>query len=147
MSINKIIIKNAIIITSLIGGFFFLSKMVGLAENPYLRFLNLVFVLFGIYLSIKENIFKNKEAQYIVNLGVGVKTAVLAVFLSVIGFLIYTKFIAPNFISVMDDSFLIGGDSSLAEIVFTLLLEGMATSFIGSFIIMQFYKNHNKKEI
>lgn len=147
MSTNKIIIKNALIISLLIGGFFFLTKLFGLEENPYLRFLNLGFVLFGIYLAIKESVYKNKESKYTTNLGIGIRTSVLAVFLSIISVVIYIQFINPDFLTVMNNSFLIGGDLSLAEIIITLLIEGMASSFIGSFIMMQFYKNPKKLEV
>lgn len=147
MSTNKIIIKNALIISLLIGGFFFLTKLFGLEENPYLRFLNLGFVLFGIYLAIKESVYKNKESKYTTNLGIGIRTSVLAIFLSIISVVIYIQFINPDFLTVMNNSFLIGGDLSLAEIIITLLIEGMASSFIGSFIMMQFYKNPKKLEV
>ena len=147
MSLDKIIIKNAIMIALLIGGFFLISKLVGLEENPYLRFLNLVFVFFGIFMAIKESIHKNGETKYITNLGVGIKTSALAVILSIIGVIIYIQFISPEFLDVMNKSFLIGGNLSLAEIIITLVIEGMASSIIGSFIVMQFYKNHTKKDI
>ncbi|MDX6747143.1 hypothetical protein SHK09_10105 [Polaribacter sp. PL03] len=144
MSTDKIIIKNALLITLLIGGFFLLCKLFGLDENPYLRFLNLAFVLFGIHLAIKESVFKNKETKYTTNLGIGIRTSALAVLLSIIGVVVYIQFINPDFLNVMNNSFLIGGDLSLPEIIITLVIEGMASSFIGSFIMMQFYKNHNK---
>ncbi|WP_439128069.1 hypothetical protein [Polaribacter sp.] len=144
MSTDKIIIKNALITTFLIGGFFLLCNAIGLGENPYLRFLNLAFVLIGIYLAIKESVIKNNETLYTTNLGIGIRTSVLAVALSIIGVIIYIQFINPSFIDVMNSSFLIGGNLSLAEIVITLVIEGMASSFIGSFIIMQFYKKPEK---
>ena len=146
MSTDKIIIKNALIITALIGGFFLLCNAIGLGENPYLRFLNLAFVLAGIYLAIKESVEKNNETLYTTNLGIGIRTSVLAVILSIIGVIVYVQFINPDFINVMNNSFLIGGNLSLAEIVITLVIEGMASSFIGSFIIMQFYKKPEKIE-
>ncbi|QTE22895.1 DUF4199 family protein [Polaribacter cellanae] len=145
MSSSKIIIKHALLITLLIGGFFFTCKLLGLEENPYLRFLNLLFVLIGIKQAIKTNIFENKETNYSANLGIGIQTSVAAVILSIIGIVVYVKFINPQFLTVMNNSFLIGGDLSLAEIVLTLLIEGMASSVIGAFIIMQFYKNYDKK--
>ena len=147
MTTDKIIIKNALLITFLIGGFFLLCKLVGLEENPYLRFLNLAFVLFGIYLAIKESVYKNNETKYTTNLGIGIRTSVIAVILSIIGVVIYVQFINPDFLTVMNNSFLIGGNLTLPEVVITLLIEGMASSFIGTFIIMQFYKNHDKENL
>lgn len=144
METNKIIIKNALLITLFIGGFFLLSKLLGLEENPYLRFMNLVFVLSGIYLAIKANVKKNKETRYTNNLGVGIRTSAIAVVLSILSVILYVEIINPDFINTLNKSFLIGGNSSLAEITITLFIEGMASSFIGSFIIMQFYKNPKK---
>jgi hypothetical protein len=144
---NKIIIKYALLITLLIGAFFFLSKLLGYAGNEFLRFLNLLFVLLGIHEAIKVSIFKNKETNYATNLGLGIATSALAVLFSIIGVVVYTEVINPEFFSTLQSSFLIGGELSMAEIIFTLALEGMASSVVGSFIIMQFYKNHDKKDI
>ncbi len=147
MSTKKIIITNALLISVLIGGFFFLSKFLGLAGNGFLRFFNLVFVIIGIHQAIKTNIYTNKVTAFTTNLGVGIQTSALAVALSIIGVVVYLEVINPDFMQVIQNSFLIAGDLSLAEIVLTLVLEGFASSVIGSFIIMQFYKNHDKKDI
>lgn len=144
MNTNKIIIKNAVLITLLIAGFFFLSKLFGLHDNPYLRFLNLVFVLYGTKLAITQNIDHNKETKFINNLGIGLQTSVLSVIFSIIGVIAYIEFINPSFLEVMNRSFLIGGDLSLAEVFISLLIEGMASSLIASFIVMMYYKNYNK---
>ena len=144
MTPRKIIIKYAILTTLIIGGFFLLSKLLGLQENPYLRFLNLFFVLFGIRQAIKVNIEQNKETDYLSNLGLGLQTSALAVLISIAGVMVYVEFIDRQFIEAMNNSFLIAGDLDKAEIFITLLIEGMASSFIGSFMVMQFYKNHDK---
>lgn len=147
MSDKKIILKYGILIIALIGGFFFLCKAFDQQDNPYLRFLNLGFVLLGIWLAIKANITNNHVTEYPKNLGIGIRTSAFAVILSIISIVLYIYFINPEFLNEMDKSFLIGGNLSLAEITFTLLVEGMASSVIGSFVIMQFYKNHDKKKI
>ncbi len=140
----KIITQNAILITLMIGGFFLLSKLVGLQDNPYLRFLNLIFVVIGIRRAILTNINSNKETSYIVNLGLGLQTSAIAVILSIIGVIGYIEFINPEFLTTMNQSFLIGGSLSTAEVFISLLIEGMASSLIGSFVVMMFYKNHDK---
>ena len=145
MSTDKIIIKHAILITFLIGSFFLLCTLFGLEGNPYLRFLNLGFVIFGIYLAIKESIYKNGELKYLINLGIGIRTSAFAVILSVLSVMNYIQFINPDFINILNNSFLIGNNLSLPKIAITLAIEGMASSIIGSFIIMQYYKNHDKK--
>jgi hypothetical protein len=116
MSTDKIIIKHALLITLLIGSFFFLCTLFGLEGNPYLRFLNIGFVIFGIYLAIKESIYKNGESKYLINLGIGIRTSAFAVILSVIGVIIYIQFIDPDFINIMKNSFLIGSNLSIPKI-------------------------------
>lgn len=144
MNQTKLILKYGLLITLMIGGFFFLCKLFGLEDNPFLRFLNLFFVVFGIRQVIKTNIEKNHVTNYITNLGLGLQTAAFAVILSIVGVLGYVELINPEFLAVMNKSFLIGGNLTLAEISISLLIEGMASSFIGSFVVMIFYKNHDK---
>ena len=140
----QIITKNALFITLMIGGFFLISKLLGVHENPYLRFLNILFVILGIRNAVYSNITKNNDTNYINNLGIGLQTSAVAVVLSIIGVIGYIAFINPNFLLTMDNSFLISGDLSLAELFITLLIEGMASTFVGSFMVMMFYKNHDK---
>ena len=147
MSTNKLIIKHAILISLMIGGFFFLSKLVGLEENPYLRFVNLLFVIIGIRQAIKENIYVHKETNHAKNFATGFASAALAVILSTIGVVIYIEFINPEFLEVMNQSFLIGGDTSLFELAFTLVIEGLASSIVSTLIVMQFFKNHSKEDV
>jgi len=144
MTHKNIILKYALLTTLMIGGFFFICKLFGLEENPYLRFLNLLFVVVGTREAIKTSIHTNQDTNYITNLGLGIQTSALAVILSIIGVIGYIEFMNPDFLLTMNNSFLIGGNLSLAEIFITLLIEGMASSFIGSFIVMMFYKNHDK---
>ena len=47
----------------------------------------------------------------------------------------------------MNNSFLIGGDISLFELAFTLVVEGIATSIVSTLIVMQFFKNHEKEDV
>ena len=141
---TRIITENVVLITLLIGGFFFLSKLFGVHENPYLRFLNLLFVFVGVRRSILTNININKETNYITNLGLGLQTSAIAVIFSIIGVIGYIEFINPEFLTIMNGSFLIGGNLSIAEIFISLLIEGMASSLIASFVVMMFYKNHDK---
>lgn len=144
---RKLIIKNAILITLMIGGFFLLSTLIGQEDNPFLRFLNIVFVILGIRETVKTNVVKNNITNYATNFGSAFSTGALGVILSTLGVLVYIEFINPEFLSKMNDNFLIGGNLSLYEIIFTLIIEGLASTIVGSLIVMQFFKNHGKSEI
>jgi len=145
MSQRKIIIKNALLIVLMISGFFFLSKLLG-QEDPYLRFLNIVFVILGIRQAVKESIAKNGVTNYGLNFGSAFATGALSVLISSVGVLLYIEFISPEFLDLMNNNFLIGGDLDVFEVFFSLMIEGLASSIVGALIVMQFFKNHDKSD-
>ncbi|MBL4905269.1 MAG: hypothetical protein JKZ00_04510 [Flavobacteriaceae bacterium] len=147
MGTNQIILKNALKIVLGIVLYFFAMKLLGLEKVFELRFLNFLFVIYGINSSIKNNIHKNKNTEYISNLLIGFSTSVLAVLITIAGLIIYVSFIVPEFIAVLEDSFLWGNNLSLGLIVFALLIEGIASSVICSFIMMQYWKNYKIKDL
>lgn len=149
MSKNKIIFKNAFLITFLIGAFFFISSFFNLADNPALRIFNIFFVFAGVYFAVKENIHKGFDRKYISNFGVGLQTSILSVVFSIVGVLIYSKMINPSFYEVLQNSMLIGKNLNMFEIIFTFAIEGLAISVVSSFMIMQYFKKdilRNMKE-
>ena len=147
MSTTKIIIKNALLIFIGIVGFFLLMKLIGLDSTSELRLLNFVFVFWGINNAIKANINKNKDTSYISNLTVGVGTSVIAVALTIIGLMLYVGVLDSNFISVLENSSFWGRNLNLTLIIFALAIEGVASSVICSFILMQYYKNYKLTEV
>ncbi|WBX73101.1 hypothetical protein PG913_09435 [Tenacibaculum pacificus] len=142
MNSNKIIINNAILIFAGIAIFFLLMKVLGLDKISELRFLNFGFILWGINNAIRTNMNKNKESLYINNFSVGIGTSIMAVGLSIVGIIIYVDFIDPSFMSVLENSAFWGQNLSLGLVVFALAIEGIASSVICSFILMQYYKNY-----
>lgn len=146
MSQKKIILKNAILIVLMISGFFFFSKLIGQEDNPYLRFLNIVFVILGIRQTVKESIAQNGVTNYGLNFGSAFATGALSVLISSIGVLLYIELISPEFLDKMNNNFLIGGDLTVFEVFFSLVIEGLASSIIGSLIVMQFFKNYSKDD-
>ncbi|WP_237276194.1 hypothetical protein [Tenacibaculum ovolyticum] len=144
MNSNKIIISNALLIFGGIVSFFLLMKIFGLDNISELRFLNFGFILWGINNAIRTNMNKNEESLYIHNFSAGIGTSVIAVGLSVIGLIFYVNFIDPNFMAILENSAFWGQNLSLSLVVFALAIEGIASSVICSFILMQYYKNYKK---
>ncbi len=142
MSNNKIILSNALLIFGGIAGFFFLTKIIGLDDVSELRLLNFVFVLWGINRAIKTNIKVNQESSYINNFSIGIGTSVLAVGFTIIGLIFYVGFIDSGLIAVLENTSFWIQNLSLPLIVFALAIEGIASSVICSFILMQYYKNY-----
>ncbi|CAM1369191.1 conserved membrane hypothetical protein [Tenacibaculum sediminilitoris] len=142
MTSKKIIFNNALLIFAGIVSFFLVMKILGLDSISELRFLNFVFVLWGINRAIKTNIMTNHESSYFSNFLLGAGTSIIAVGLTILGLIIYVDFIDASFMAVLEKSSFWGQNLSLPLVVFALAIEGVASSVICSFILMQYYKNH-----
>ncbi|WP_299680203.1 hypothetical protein [uncultured Tenacibaculum sp.] len=142
MSTNKIIFKNGLLIYSCIVAFFLLMKVLGLDNVSELRFLNFLFVFYGVNRAIKQNIDLNEQESYFNNFYVGFGSSVIGIALTIIGLIVYVGFIDSSFMSVLENSSLWGKELSLEMVVFALSIEGTASSVMCSFILMQYYKNY-----
>ena len=147
MNTDKIILTNAVLIYGCIIVFFFLMKIFGLDNVSELRFLNFLFVFWGINNAIKANIIFNNQTSYFNNFYVGFGTSVIAVGLTILGLMIYVGLIDPSFMTVLEDSSFWGKKLNLIMVIFALAIEGIASSVICSFILMQYYKNYKTTNI
>lgn len=144
---NKIIINNSLLIYSSVVAFFLLMKLLGLDNVSELRFLNFFFVLFGVNRAIKTNIELNNENSYIHNLAIGFATSAIGVALTILGLIIYVNFMDSNFMIVLENSHFWGKNLNLFMVVFALTIEGIASSLICSFILMQYYKSYSINKV
>ena len=142
MTTNKIMVKNALLTSLGIAVYFFLMKLLDLESYSSLRYLNFIFVLWGINNAIKTNISQNNETLYVRNLAIGIGTSVLAVGMAIFGLIVYASFIDTAFITQIQESFLWTGKLTLPLLIFALAIEGVASSVVCSFTLMQFYKNY-----
>lgn len=147
MNTNKIIFQNAFLIYACIVVYFLLMKVLGLDNVAELRFLNFIFVFWGVNRAIKMNIDINQESSYFTNFYVGFGASVIGVALTILGLIIYVQFIDPSFIIVLENSSLWGKNLSLSMVVFALAIEGIASSVMCSFTLMQYYKNYKSPNI
>ncbi|MDY0781664.1 hypothetical protein [Tenacibaculum sp. IB213877] len=142
MGTNKIIFKNAGLIFTGIVIFFFVMKLLGLDNVSELRFLNFVFVLWGVNNAIKSNIELNHDNLYLNNFSVGIATSVVGVGFTILGLLLYVGFLQPSFMQVLENSSFWGSKLTLPLVIFALAIEGIASSVMCSFVLMQYYKNY-----
>ena len=147
MSTNKIISIGALKIVLGVIAYFFVMKLFGLDSVSELRFLNFIFVVWGINSAIKGNIIRNKDNFYISNLFIGIATSVIATAIIIFGLVVYVSFIEPSFLNVLENSFLWGKNLSLQLILFAISVEGYASAVVCSFIIMQYWKNYKIEEL
>ena len=150
---NSIEIKNGLLIFLGIGLFFLTMDMVGLADKNYLRILNALIVLYGINRTIQYN-FHHGKSDYLENLISGFKTGIIGVFLGIVGLIIFVYLKGgESYLSKLSDTFFFVGNFNLKKINFfvgktniikyvsVLLFEGIASSLIGSFALMQYWKD------
>jgi hypothetical protein len=136
---NRTILKNGFLIFLGIGLFFLLMDFLGLASKNYLRSLNAFIVLYGMHKTIKYNYTKG-EIGYFENLFSGFLTGVLGVFLGIIGLIafIFVKG-GESYLTTLSDTFFFVGKINIIEYCGVLFFEGVASSLIGAFILIQFY--------
>jgi hypothetical protein len=145
MSISKEL-NNGILIFISIGIYFLAMELLGLSGVFYLRLLNIFIVIYFLNKTIKSNYSEGKVA-YLDNLISGSLTSLIGVFLSVIGLLIYISMKGGNaYLSKLSGNFLFGGGNpTMNQYCIGLLFEGIASSIIITFTLMQYWKDHPVK--
>ncbi len=142
MDTGKIIANQALKIYIGIVGYFLLMKLLHLEHLVQLRAFNFFIVLWGVNTAVKKNIFDNLDNGYLKNLSVAFSTAFMAVVGIAISLAIYLSFINSDLIMILENSMMWGSHLSTGKILFAILIEGMASSVICSFLIMQYWKKH-----
>ena len=147
MDTSKIIAKHAIKIYLGIIIYFFLMKFLGLENISELRVLNFLIVVWGVNSSVKTNIFENRDNSYLVNLSIAFSTSFFAILAVAFSLIFYITFINYNLIHVMENSSFWGNNLSLGLVVFAILIEGLASSVICSFVVMQYWEKYKISSI
>ena len=138
---NSTELKNGILIFLGIGLFFLLMDILGLADKNYLRILNAFIVLFGINKTMKYN-FSHGNSDYLENLISGFKTGILGVVLGIVGLIIFVYIRGgESYLSRLSDTFFFVGKTNIIKYCSVLFFEGIASSLIGSFVLMQYWKD------
>lgn len=135
-------LTNGILIFIGIGGYFVLMDLLKLSDIYGLRLLNIFIVLYIINRTIKSNI-KEGKIDYFKNVISGALTSFIGVGLSVVGLRQYILYRGgASYIESLSDSFLFGNDPSVTQYCIGLFFEGIASSLIAVFILMQYWKNY-----
>lgn len=113
----------------------------GLANKNHLRALNAFIVLYGINKTIKTNM-QSGITTYLENLLSGFKTGIIGVFLGIVGLIIYIYLKGGEvYLLKLSDTFFFVGKTNIIKYCSVLLFEGIASSLIGSFALMQYWKD------
>lgn len=133
---------NGIYLFLLVGGYFLLMEALGLSDNIYLRFFNIVFVIVLVNRTVKQRV-KANEGNFLTNFGAAILTGFVGVLLSIIGLTLYIIFITgiDNIADLAPSVMTTNSEVSLAQYCFALFAEGLSSSLIVAFTVMQYWKN------
>jgi hypothetical protein len=141
MSISKEL-NNGTLIFIGIGIYFLIMELLGLSHLFFLRMLNIVIVIYFLNKTIKSN-YNEGKTDYLENLISGTLTALIGVILSVIGLLIYISMKGGDaYLGKLSQNFLFGGGApTMNQYCIGLFFEGIASSIIITFTLMQYWKD------
>lgn len=140
MKLPKEII-NGFIIFLAIGIYFLLMQALNLSHLFYLRFLNVIFVFYGVNRTIQMNLKEGKK-KFVSNAISALFTSIIGVILSVIGLVIYSYLQEGDaFVQSLSETFLFGGNPSIDMYSISLLFEGIASSVIVTLLLMLYWNN------
>jgi len=140
MKLRKEII-NGVIIFIAISIYFLLMELLGLTHLFYLRFLNILFVFYGVNRTIKQNLEEGNK-QFVSNAVSAMFTSVIGVVLSIIALVIYSYLQGGDaFVQSLSETFLFGGNPSIDAYSISLLFEGVASSVIVTLLLMLYWNN------
>ena len=129
--------------------YFFLMKLLGLIHITELRFLNGVIMTIGVVLAIRA--YKANSAgdiSYLKGLGTGVITAVTGTVLFAAFMVTYISIAGNEMIEMLTAEQYFGErmEATPGIVIFSvLMLEGLISGFLISFIAMQYFKRNDYK--
>lgn len=141
LTIEKVSLKYGLMTCAGLVGYFLLMKAFNLEHHLEFRALNLVILGSGVLAAIKY--FKDHSYHamtYLRGLGAGILTAMIAVMSFAILLFIYLSFIQPGFMEVIKENEPFGLYLNPYNVTGIIILEGVASGFLLSFAIMQYYK-------
>jgi hypothetical protein len=134
-------IYNGVMIFIGIGIYFLTMELLGLSDVFLLRLLNIFIVVYFVNKTIKSNYTEGKTA-YLDSLtsltGVALSVAALLAYISLKGGDAYLAKLSQNFLFG-------GGQPSMYQYCIGLLFEGIASSIIITFTLMQYWKDRKIK--
>lgn len=146
---EKIGLKYGLFTALSLIAYFLLMKLIGLEQIIELRFLNGLIMAIGITLAIRGyKKSRNGAIGYFSGIGVGLITAIIGTVLFAVFMVVYIKTFDHRLLEVLSGDQYFGERMSITPgiVVFTvLILEGVISGFMISFIAMQWFKRRDHK--
>jgi hypothetical protein len=138
MKLPKELINGFLIFIG-IGLYFLLMEVLGFADLYYLRLFNILFVFYGTQKTLKSN-YAEGNTILISNAVSALITSLTGVFLSIIGLLIYIYSKGgDSYVETLSKTFMFGGSPSVTMYSVSLLLEGIVSAVVVTFMLMLYW--------
>lgn len=123
--------------------YFFLMKIFGLEKNFYLRIFNLFIIGAGIFFLYRNSLVRDKEERsgYLQSLFSGALLTIVTIVIFAVFLGLYIQFLDPELLNAISSGLWPGIAGSVTQEVLVILMEGLASGFIISFILMQYFKS------
>ncbi|NEN25578.1 DUF4199 domain-containing protein [Cryomorpha ignava] len=136
-------IPYALLTGAALIAYFLLMKLFGLETNFYLRIFNLVIMIAGLFFLYRNTFLRGSHDRvgYLQGLLMGGQLTLIAVGMFIVFLGIYIKFLDPEFMKILGNTGLWATSNiSITQAVLGILIEGLASGFILSFVLMQYFK-------
>ena len=145
MEMRKSIFIYALLTYLSLGAYFLIIESLGFADETYLRLFNGVIVLGFMNHLLRSNV-KRKINSYLENFMSAFISSGIAVILSGISLIIFLSFKDAAYISNIADGLLLANAGTAYQIGGAILIEGMASAMVFSFVSMQYWKGVKMEE-
>lgn len=146
---EKIGLKYGLLTAAGLILYFFLMKLLGLTHITELRFLNGVIMAVGVVLAIRSyKILTAGDISYFKGLGTGMITAVTGTVIFAAFMVAYASIAGDEMITMLTAEQYFGErvEATPGIVIFSvLMLEGLISGFLISFIAMQYFKRNDFK--
>lgn len=138
-SVESMAVRYGLYTTAGLIAYFLLMKLLGLVLVVELRALNLFILLPGIILALRN--FKRQQGtiEYLQGIGLGLMTSAIAVVIFALFVFIYLQ-MDPTLMQAIVQTQPFGEFLNPYILAFVVALEGTASGFIATFVIMQYLK-------
>lgn len=121
--------------------YFLLMKTFGLENNHELRLLNFIFIVIGIFGLHRRMFLRGEKHSYLDGLFSGLRMGVIAIVLFMVFMGLYAAVADQEFVQIAKESNIWGGNLDIYQIAVAIMMEGLASCMIISYISMQYFKN------
>lgn len=124
--------------------YFLLMRLFNLHKVMQLQYFNIVVLLIGLRYVIKNIKFITGEIKYFEGLKAGLLVTIMSVLIFNIFMLIYETVIDPPFLDFLKENISFGKNLStwgtVINVMGLLMIEGLSSGFIITYMLMQYYK-------